>query len=63
MTDWDRRQATSAPGLFYSGAMLLQHVQNMVLHCIAEISKAVPEKDVIDLTVCVAAKPVYIVQH
>ena len=42
--------------------MLLQYVQIVVWHYLAEISKAFPKEDVIRMVVYVAPKPVYTTQ-
>ena len=57
------RQASLIPALFYYEAMLLEHVQNVAWHCLAEISSDVPEKDVAWMAVYVAPKPVRTFQH
>lgn len=63
-TALDCRQARLVPALFfYCEAMLSQHVDNVAWHCLAEISRDIPEKDVIWMRAYIPPKPVCSFQH
>ena len=67
MTQWgtglDCRQVRLVPELFYYEATLLEHVQSVSWHRLAEKRRDVSEKDVVWMAAYVAPKPVYTFQH